>query len=417
VPIARTPRLKQVEGMFDLRPEKVSTFFLKADLPLDHKPWQIGLIVGPSGSGKTTLAHELFGAAVLAGHAWPKDKSILDAFPAALPIKEICGLLCSVGFSSPPAWLRPFHVLSNGEQFRVSVARALAQAATENHDQQPPVVIDEFTSVVDRTVAQIGSAAVAKAVRSRPHLRFVAVSCHYDISDWLQPDWTFDAGAGLFAWRSLQKRPQIALEIFRTRRSTWNLFRRHHYLSDQLAAAAMPFVGLVDGQPATFTAVMSFAHPRRSGWREHRTVCLPDFQGVGLGNAMSELMAGVFASTGKPYRSVTSHPAMIRHRARSPLWKMVRAPSLMIGSNDKGTLKVPSSDGSAKVPRVFRKRIRHCPSSAQLGATYRQSSSALAGRLTATFEYIGPPRPDEARRLGVLKTPAPPRSAATATLA
>jgi hypothetical protein len=126
VPIARTPRLRQVEGMFDLAPEKASTFTLDADLPLDAaegEPWQIGLIVGPSGCGKTTLARELFKGAVLAGHVWPEDKSILDAFPSTMPIRDICGFLSSVGFSSPPAWMRPFHVLSNGEQFRVTVAR------------------------------------------------------------------------------------------------------------------------------------------------------------------------------------------------------------------------------------------------------------------------------------------------------
>ena len=60
-------------------------------------------------------------------------------------------------------WLRPFHVLSNGEQFRATIARALAESAKGRE----LVVIDEFTSVVDRTVAQIGSAAIAKTIRRR----------------------------------------------------------------------------------------------------------------------------------------------------------------------------------------------------------------------------------------------------------
>ena len=49
--------------------------------------------------------------------------------------------------------------------------------------------------------------------------------------------------------------------------------------------------------PAAFTAVLAFPHARRPGWREHRTVCLPDFQGVGIGNAMSELVASLFVAT------------------------------------------------------------------------------------------------------------------------
>src|SRR5439155_19760773 len=54
------------------------------------------------------------------------------------------------------------------------------------HDALP--IFDEFTSVVDRTVAQIGSAAVAKTIR-RSGKQLVAASCHYDVIEWLQPDW------------------------------------------------------------------------------------------------------------------------------------------------------------------------------------------------------------------------------------
>lgn len=66
---------------------------------------------------------------------------------------------------------------------RVDLARALLE---KNF-----VVFDEFTSVVDRQVAQTACLAVAKAVR-KSEKRFVAVSCHYDILDWLEPDWIFD---------------------------------------------------------------------------------------------------------------------------------------------------------------------------------------------------------------------------------
>lgn len=73
-------------------------------------------------------------------------------------IKDIVGLLSSVGFSSPPSWVRPFRVLSTGEQFRVTMARTLAE-------MPDLAVVDEFTSVVDRTVARPGY-NVAMASRS-----------------------------------------------------------------------------------------------------------------------------------------------------------------------------------------------------------------------------------------------------------
>src|SRR5438874_13518761 len=142
-PIERTPRVMQVEGMFDVPPTQKAELSWNVRLPLEEKPWNIGLIVGPSGSGKSTVAGALFGETLAAQKSlpdWPVDQSILDGFPAKMPIKEVVGLLSSVGFSSPPAWLRPFRVLSTGEQFRVTLARLLAYAPDL-------VVMDEFTSV------------------------------------------------------------------------------------------------------------------------------------------------------------------------------------------------------------------------------------------------------------------------------
>lgn len=362
-PIERTPRVLQVEGLFEVQPAPESRVEWSATLPLEDRAWRIGLIVGPSGCGKTTLARELFGAAFLQGYDWPQDRSIVDAFPEGLGIKDITGALSSVGFSSPPSWLRPFRVLSNGEQFRATLARALV-------DERELVAVDEFTSVVDRTVAKIGSCAVAKAVRSRDGKRLVAVSCHYDVADWLQPDWVFDPSSGAFEWRLLQRRPPIQLSIDRVHRSAWRMFKHHHYMSTEIHKAAKCFIASVDGRPAAFTAVLSFQHATRPGWREHRTVCLPDFQGVGIGNALSEFVAGMFLATGKPYFSTTASPAMIRHRARSSAWRMGHKPAL---------------------------QARHRGAGVNVGRTIGGAST----RVVAGFEFVGTSRPEDARRLGV----------------
>jgi hypothetical protein len=422
VPVVRTARVKQLEGMFDVPPAERSARCWEVELPLEERDWRIGLIVGPSGCGKTTLARELFPTALVEGQAWPADRSIVDAFPAGLGIKEIAGLLSSVGFSSPPSWLRPFGALSNGEQFRVTIARALAE-------QPELAVIDEFTSVVDRTVARIGSAAIAKAIR-RSNRRLVAVTCHYDIIDWLDPDWIYDPAADEFAWRCLpggagdfefendgrqgegetrrhrefqisrgesrvnnaRRRPAIQLEIARVHRAASRLFKPHHYLSGELNQAAKCFVAFVDDsvegveeskgsteysvlstqysvRPAAFTAVLHAPDGKGGYWREHRTVCLPDFQGVGIGNALSEFVASLFVATGKRYCSRTSHPAMIRHRATSKLWRLNRAPAF---------------------------------GSKQSAACAAFNRSAALDRLTAGFRYIGPPNCEAALRLGII---------------
>lgn len=379
VPVARTARLMQLEGQFDLPVTETSRFVLKATLPLHQHKWQVGLITGSSGSGKSTLARQLWPNNLTTGYSWSKDKSVVDDFRKDLSIREITAALSSVGFSSPPAWQRPYRVLSNGEKFRANLARCLAEG-------KDLVVFDEFTSVVSRGVAKIASAALSKSVRRTPSKQFVAVTCHDDVVDWLDPDWVYNTDSRQFAWRSLQGRPSIEVTIQRCERSLWQTFRRHHYLDDSLSALSTCWVGLVDDRPVAFTAVCWQTHQTSSGYREHRTVCLPDYQGVGIGNAMSEFVAGMYVCTGKPYRSVTSHPAMILHRARSSDWNMTRKPSFVpvMGGRNMGGLR---SRGKNLMMVVRRLDMR---------------DKGSHRRMTATFEYVGQPRIDEAKLFGLI---------------
>jgi GNAT superfamily N-acetyltransferase len=255
-------------------------------------------------------------------------------------------VLSSVGFSSPPAWLRPYRTLSNGEQFRSQVARLLIEPGD-------PIIIDEFTSVVDRTVARIGASAIAGHLRKRASdRRLVVASCHEDIVEWLQPDWLYETGGGVFTWRSLQPRPRIRLEIYRTTSEAWRWFGKHHYLSDRFSPSAYCLVGCIDGQPAALSAAIpqiGFAGVRR----ESRIIVMPDFQGIGVGNKLSEFHAAYWKAKGFRFRAVASHPAVIGHRARSSLWWMDRTPT-----------------------------IKHAHRGRKLTGSDR--------RLTASFEYIGP---------------------------
>jgi ABC-type glutathione transport system ATPase component len=122
--IVRTPRVIQLEGMFDLAPAEKAALSWEVRLPLEEKPWNIGLIVGPSGCGKSTIARTLWPEETARGSSfsWPADRALIDAFPASMSMKNLAELLSSVGFSSPPAWLRPYPVLSTGQQFRVLIA-------------------------------------------------------------------------------------------------------------------------------------------------------------------------------------------------------------------------------------------------------------------------------------------------------
>ena len=313
-PVYRSFRVEQLAGMFDVPIEERARERFRVELPDEDEDWQIGLITGPSGSGKTTVARAAFGDRVYRRGRWPKEKAVVDGF-GERSIREITSTLTSVGFSSPPSWLKPYAALSNGEQFRCDLARALLGRGAL-------VVFDEFTSVVDRTVAKIGSAAVARAIRKgQVAKRFVAVTCHYDVAEWLEPDWVLDMADGTLARRRL-RRPQIRIEIHRCRQRLWQLFRRHHYLSGSLSKGATCFVALWDRRPVAFCAVVSLIG-RKNRYRISRIVVLPDFQGVGVGVRVMEAIAERYVSQGKRMNITASHPAVLSHCRRSPRWRLV----------------------------------------------------------------------------------------------
>jgi len=362
-PIIRTPRVLQLEGIFDISPTQQSELEWKVNLPIEEREWNIGLIVGPSGSGKTTIAKELFKGKLVEEFEWDPQKAIIDNFPEDMSIQEIVALLSSVGFSSPPSWLRPYHVLSNGEKFRAFIARALAEF-------KDLVVIDEFTSVVDRTVAKATSWTVQKIVRKR-NQKIVAVTCHYDVIDWLQPDWVFDPAVNKFDWGDgLQRRPEVTFKVKRVHKSAWEIFKKHHYLTAQINPSAQCYIAFIEENPVAFCAILM--NPARSGksfYRISRVVILPDYQGLGIGRKLASYIASLYA-TKKPVKIVTSHPAMINSLLHSGYWKVVRKLSLC--TSNRG---------------IRGKEI---------------SKAAAWNRLTVTLQYIGKPNFNDARSFGVL---------------
>jgi GNAT superfamily N-acetyltransferase len=342
-PLHDSFRVQQVAGMFDVPlGEKLTERFTVEVSPLDGD-WRIGLIVGPSGSGKTTLARRLFGADLIERTDWPANRAIVDCF-GDLPIREITSLLTAVGFSSPPSWVKPYAVLSGGERFRCDLARALARGKYEVQSTKyearptggeagdsissfvlrtshlPLVAFDEFTSVVDRTVAKVSSAAVAKAIRGGTiACQFVAVTCHYDVTEWLAPDWVLDMATKTFSRRSL-RRPPIELELFRCRSRAWTLFAKHHYLSGRLNRSARCYLAAWHGEPVAFCATLPVIG-RRKHWRITRLVTLPDYQGIGVGMKVAEAVGDVHRQRGERFTITASHPAVITHCRRSPNWR------------------------------------------------------------------------------------------------
>ena len=140
------------------------------------------VIVGRSGTGKSSIAKALWPESYIREFRY-SGEDFMEDFPETCSTEQITRTLGSVGFASPPDWLKRYESLSQGEKMRTDVARALCLG-------QDLVVFDEWTSVVDREVAKIASYAVSKAIR-RTGKKFIAVTCHYDVIDWLEPDWVF----------------------------------------------------------------------------------------------------------------------------------------------------------------------------------------------------------------------------------
>jgi GNAT superfamily N-acetyltransferase len=341
----------QVEGLFDVPQAQRSVSRFNVYLPLHERDWNIGLIVGPSGAGKSTIARKAFPEAYCTGfNDWPEDGAVVEAFPAEMSIKDITLLLASVGFSSPPAWLRPFRTLSNGEQFRATLARALAQ-------YQELCVFDEFTSVVDRVVGRIGSSAVAKTVRRRGQ-RFIAVTCHDDVTEWLDPDWVYTPVSNSFQWRLLRGRPAIDLEIARVHHSAWKIFYRHHYLSRDLNKSAACFCAFIEGRPVAFQAALPFVgrlSTKQKAMRGSRLVTLPDYQGVGIGHRLVTTLGGMWKALGLRDFRPSGHIAEIVAASKDPNWKLIRTHSRTAHDSDSSLSRTRASN-----------------------------------RLTVSFEYVGP---------------------------
>lgn len=339
-------RAARVKSLFNA--ESGCNFDLLADMPVEAEKWSIGVVVGPSGSGKTSIGKAIWGGNAISEFSWPHDAPIIDAIAPGGDFNAVTGALAGVGLGDVPAWLRPYSVLSNGEKFRADMARVIAE-------QPKCVVIDEFTSVVDRQIAKFGAMAFAKAWR-RTAGQAVLLSCHYDILDWVEPDWVFNTETKTFHGRWLRQgrhdgadgwysRPKFELEIWQTDWRYWEKFEPHHYLKIPKMTAAKCYVGSVNGEVVVHLAVSSknyAATPGRAEARACRMVVLPEWQGAGVGmrflNEVCELYRNGMGHL--RYRATTqfhtSHPGLCAALRRDKNWRQ-------ISSNLYGASKARSS--------------------------------------------------------------------------
>lgn len=323
-------RVAKIRGMFDYTQDKIKERFT-GEIE-DFNDWNVGLIYGNSGTGKTTIAKELFGEYIVNKIKY-KAASVIDDMPQEASSEDIVKTFNSVGFSSAPSWFKPYSVLSNGEKMRVDLAYSILSS-------KDIFAFDEFTSVVDRTVAQIGSFAIQKAIR-KAGKKFIAITCHDDVKEWLMPDWIFCTNNMTFSdMRGLKKnRPDIKVEYRRIepreREEVWSIFRKYHYLNHDLNKGCHGYVMYCNDKLCGFMAIIHFPHPKSDNIKKvHRLVILPDFQGIGLGKYL--LDKGQQYYINNRYIITTSNPALMMTLKKDKEWKCF---SYGINGPHSGTLK------------------------------------------------------------------------------
>lgn len=337
-------RAARVKSLFNA--ETGANFNLDADLPIDDAGWSLGLIVGPSGSGKTSMGRSMWGGeAFYDSGGWPGDRPIVEAIAENGDFDDITAALSAVGLGDVPAWLRPYNALSNGEQFRANLARVICE-------QPARVVIDEFTSVVDRQIARFGALAFQKAWKRLAKAggnQCILLSCHYDIIEWLEPDWIFDTATGKYSGRSLWRRPKFDVEIWQTDWRYWPLFEPHHYLKVPHMIAATCYVGTVENEPVVHVAVGT-----RQGLREARAcrlVVMPEWQGAGVGTRFLNAVCKMWLDGENRYAKKmptlfhTSHPGLCAALRRDKRWTQVSA--VLYGGNKAKSAKTIRAGGYA----------------------------------------------------------------------
>jgi ABC-type Mn2+/Zn2+ transport system ATPase subunit len=348
--IFKTYRCQRAANSLDIDVEKKSIHELKITADLTS-PFNIGLILGSSGSGKTTLAKKIFGDDIFKSYI-DLSKPVIDQFPQELDYDTCSQLLAGVGLTAVPCWIRPAYTLSNGQRARAEAALAMCQ-------NQEIIVIDEWTSVVDRTVAKVMSHCIQKAAR-KLNKKVILLSCHYDVTEWLNPDFIIDCNEEKFIDRRLlqpdqrKRTEQLTFTIREVPRSTWKNFSKYHYLSDQLPGGKTETYGIFhENNQIGFQAFTNYV-PRRKPWHKmqmhiNRTVIHPDYAGLGLGIKLMNQTAQMMALKNYDVRIKFSSIPVLKAMQKDPKWKLI-ALDTPIGlqkgtSSSLGRNKTKTTDG------------------------------------------------------------------------
>ncbi|RWB95550.1 MAG: ATP-binding cassette domain-containing protein [Mesorhizobium sp.] len=184
--VERTPRVLEIAEGFGLGLSD-KKFVIYDNLELDIEDGDVVYITGQSGSGKSLLLRDLKSQMQATG------KSVVDLNDIALeerPVIELIGrttteatdLLAKAGISDAWIYIRKPSELSDGQRYRLKLAKIMESGADVWS-------ADEFGAVLDRATAKVIAFNVQKVARALGKTLMVATT-HTDLKDELGPSLT-----------------------------------------------------------------------------------------------------------------------------------------------------------------------------------------------------------------------------------
>lgn len=286
------------------------------ELPNELPDFQLMAVIGGSGSGKSTLLHTMAstGKYHFPGKTYRTGTAIVSNFASR---DDAVARLSAVGLKSIPTWVKPREVLSIGEGFRADLAL--------NIDDY--TLFDEFTSTVDRNVARSCCTSLGKYIRRSGKKGIVVCSCHKDFIERLKPDLVLDIdNLSVYDLRGVEFQNLIQIDICRTQeKSLWNVFKEHHYMSSELNGACHFYVMRLHDTGelvGCFSTLSQMTGTKKWGWRVHRTVVLPDYQGLGISSRTLNFFGDYYHKQGRFLSIRTSSIPMLNSLKNNPLWEV-----------------------------------------------------------------------------------------------
>ncbi|CAE8693089.1 unnamed protein product [Polarella glacialis] len=345
------------------------------------KDFALAVVLGPSGSGKTALACERFGGPLVV--QWSDEVSALAHFVSFEEARSALAAVCldiqtamrpagflSGGERERASLARGLAEWAAGRQKTLAVdeftslldrplAKRVARGVTAFVRSRPTlrglVLLTCHTDIVgERWLAPDW---LFECGNSRLML-LAQVDCAADTELCPPAEHLPLSGCASFGLAEAEGQAQpralgggdassLTLVVRRALPCEWRKFREHHYKDHRLNHSSVCFVGELEGRAVVFTAILNtgfnfkwflgrnsdekvdaeleklglpVAWKGRMLMREHRTVVMPDSQGLGLGSLMADAVAHICCETGHAFMSTTAHPTYGGYRDRSPLW-------------------------------------------------------------------------------------------------